>query len=123
MSMSNYPLTVDFYSHNFLDINTFYFQCPQCSFKNFRSVSNFGLRVTSTIQKVSCGHCGKPIYFMVDQITLTFMVKFFPEHPITKEIVVGEHFVNSYETPDQVKVDTYNIFSKHVELVKIMESS
>lgn len=112
----------DFYPHNFLDQNNFYFQCPKCGFKTCKSVRSFITRNNALHYRMYCASCTRPIYFDINAICLTFVIKYLPEHPIIEEITVGKHYVNVSAASRTVRIEAFKVFSKHVELVNMMES-
>ena len=121
--MEYYPYKITFYPHNFQDINTFYLQCNKCGNKNTKSITKIGIRVATLTQLVNCLVCRYPHYFDVDQMCLTFVLKFFPNEPIVKNIpLVNDHYVDLTGLSDQTRTDAYNIFHNYIQLLKVLES-
>ena len=121
--MEYYPHEITFYTNNFQDINTFYLQCNKCGNKNTKSITKIGIRVATLTQPVNCLVCRYPHYFDVDQMCLTFVLKFFPNEPIVKNIpLVNDYYVDLTGLSDQTRTDAYNIFHNYIQLLKVLES-
>lgn len=122
--MLTYSHELTFYPHNFQDINTFYLQCNNCGNKNTKPITKIGMRVATLTQKVHCSICSYPHYFDVDQMCLTFVLKFFPNEPIVKNIpLVNGHYVNITGLSDQTRADAYDFFHNYIKFLEVLESS
>lgn len=122
--MEYYPYEITFYPHNFQDINTFYLQCVNCGFKQIKSINKIGVRVSKTTQRVRCGNCSANHHFDVEQMCLTFVLKFFPDEPLVKDIIlVNGHYASTLNTSNQIKTDAYNIFHNYIKFLEVLEAS
>lgn len=126
-----YITFTDFYSHNFQDINTFYLQCTLCYHKNTKEINKVKINTQSCSHRFVCTKCGKIFYFSFDQIVLTFILKFYPEHEIVKDIQLKmsnsntnySFLVDDLKTLDAVKSKAYDFYCKYVHFLNVLESS